>query len=201
MLWAASTDTLSMAYDITDTRWEGITYARSSVGEQIYNDLTVTIDGLSYAVVTEPSYRVVWDEIVILTTVIQSGDDYVNIENSVTITVTAELDYLNHMLDPSVDTLHLNGVEMLNGGTYFTLTLSYAYPNFMIYSVDDSNAIETTYGISKIASGKPSISCTWDTFSVDLEVDDAHVSITENVRIWAYVTRAMAQHLLTVWVL
>jgi hypothetical protein len=186
--WSSSGDTVSMSY--ASGRWEGDTYARSSVGELTYNDLTVIVDGVTYAVVTEPSYSVLWDEIEILTTVIEGGDNYVNIGNSVTIRVTAQLSHLGYALDSGLDILYMNDVKMSNMGTYFAYTLSHSYPGLWTYSVDDLNALENTYGITKIAAGKPSVSCSWDTFSVDLSVDDAHVSIGDTIRVWAHVTRA-----------
>ena len=186
--WASSGNTISMSY--ISGRWEGNTYARSSVGELNYNDLSVVVDGTTYEVDTELSYSVLWDEIEILTTVIEGGDDYINIGDSINIRVTAQLSYLGHALDPGFDTLYMNGVKMSDGGAYFTYTVSHSYPGLWMYSVDDSNALENTYGITKIATGKPSVSCTWDTFSVALEVVDAHVSIGETVRVWAHVTRA-----------
>ncbi|TFG34204.1 hypothetical protein EU527_04570 [Candidatus Thorarchaeota archaeon] len=188
--WSAEIDRVTMNYDNEDSRWEGVTYLRSTVGEQVYDDLIVVVDEITYAIVGDPSYRVVWDEILVLTTIIEGGDDYVNIGNSVTIRVTAELDYLGHTLVPGVDTLYMNGIAMSNGGTCFIYSLSYAFPNFVTLSVDYANALEATYGITKVSSGVPSVSCTWDTFAVDLSVDDAHASITDTVRVWACVTRA-----------
>jgi len=186
--WTSSENTLSMSY--VSGRWEGNTYARSSVGEQTYNDLTVVINGTDFVVVTEPSYSVLWDAIEILTTIFQDGDDYVNIGDTIFIRVTAQLVYMGHALDPGKDTLYMNGVEMEDWGEYFRHTIYHSNPGQWTFSVDDLNALESTYGITKIAAGKPSISCIWDTFLVDLSVDDAHVSVDDIVRIWAHVVRA-----------
>lgn len=187
--WSSTEDTVSMSYDSVDGRWVGTTYSCSIVGEQTYSTLAVNIDGVT-AITSPPSYSVLWDEIEILTTVIEGGDDYVNIGNSITLRVTAQLSYMGHTLNPGFDTLYMNGIQMSDGGGYFTYTVSHLNPEQWTYSVDDLNALENTYGITKIATGKPSISCTWDTFSVALSVDDAHVSIDDTVRIWAHVTRA-----------
>jgi len=186
--WASSENTLSMSY-VTDC-WEGDTYARSSVGELTYNDLTVIVDGTDFVVVTEPSYSVLWDEIEILTTLIQGGDDHVNIGDTVFIEVTAELVHMGHALDSNSDTLYMNGVEMDHIEGIFRCTISHSNPGQWIFSVDDLNALEDTFGITKIAAGKPSISCAWDTFLVDLSVDDARISVNDIVRIWAHVVRA-----------
>ncbi len=193
--WASSENTVSMDY--TSGHWEGDTYARSSVGEQTYGDLTVYVSGTEYTVVSEPSYNVLWDEIETLTTVIEGGDDYVNLGNSITIRVTAKLSHLGHALEPGLDTLYMNGIKMSDGGSYFTYTISRTYPTQLTFSVDDSNALESTYGITKIASGKPSVTCVWDTHMVDISVDYAHVDIDDNVRVWAHVTRAWDGSILT----
>jgi len=186
--WASFEDTISLSY--SSGRWEGETYARSTGGEVTYNGLTVIVDGIDFEIVTEPSYDVLWDEIVILTTVIDDGDDYVDIGNTVTIWVTASLSYMNHPLNPEMDSLYMNGVQMTADGAYFVYTVSHSYPGLWTFSVDDLDALESTFGITKLATGKPSVSCIWDTFLVDLSVDDSHVSIEDTARIWASVTRA-----------
>ena len=187
--WSSTHDAVSMSYDSGDTRWEGTTYARASYGAETYNTLSVSVDGVT-AVKNEPLYSVAWDEIEILTTVIEGGDNHVNIGNSVTIRVTARLSHLGHNLDPGTDNLYMNGVKMSDGGAYFTHTISHLYAGQWTFSVDNTNALEKTYGISRIALEKPSVSCTWDTLMVELSVDDSRVNVDDTVRVWAHVTRA-----------
>jgi len=186
--WTSSEDTVSMSY--ISSRWEGETYARSIVGEQTYNDLTVIVDGTDFEIVTEPSYNVLWDEIEILTTVIIGGDDYVNLGDFVSIQVTARLAHMGCPVNSSSDRFYMNGVKMDALYGYFRYTTSRSNPGLWTFTVDDSNALDSTFGITKIAAGKPSISCIWDTFLVDVSVDDVHVSVDDMVRVWALVVRA-----------
>jgi hypothetical protein len=132
------------------------------------------------------SQEVIWDQIVVQTTV--ADNDHVNIGDSVEIQVTLWLAYSSSPLG-SGDTVILNGTAMTwdAGNSRFELVVSLSSVGRWVFSVNSST--ESTYGITQVDTNSQSVAVIWDqivvqtTAATDSRVDIGSTT-TISVTLW-----------------
>ncbi|MFW9837004.1 MAG: hypothetical protein ACFFE7_05760 [Candidatus Thorarchaeota archaeon] len=127
------------------------------------------------------SQDVIWDQIVVQTTV--ADDTRVNVGTNVEIRVTLWLAYDSTFLG-SGDAVTLNGVAMTwdSGNSWFDLAVSQASVGLWTYFVNSSS--EATYGITSLDLNSQSVDVVWDQIVVQTTVsDDSRLDVGSNAEI------------------
>jgi len=163
--------------------WFDLTVSQATVGIWSYfvNSSSETTYGISALDTNSQSVGVVWDQIVVQTTV--ADDTRVNVGNNVEIRATLWLAYDGTFLG-SGDTVTLAGLAMTwdAGNSWFDLTVSQAAVGVWIYFVNSST--ETNFGITAIDTNSQSVGVVWDQIIVQTTVaDDTRVNVGSNVEI------------------
>jgi hypothetical protein len=154
-----------------------------SVGFWTYfvNSSTETNFGIAALDTNSLSVEVIWDQIVVQSTV--ADENRVDTGSNVEIRVTLWLAYDSSFLG-SGDTVTLNGQAMTWDGvnSWFDLSVSQASIGLWAYFVNSSS--ETTYGITAINTNSQSTDVIWDEIVVQTTLaDDIRVNIGDNVEI------------------
>ena len=139
----------------------------SSANEVTYGIDVVNLDG--------NNDDVIWDRILILTTVVTDGR--IDYGTTTTLNVTAELEYDSHALGTG-DTLYMNGTSMTWDTNHFYLTTgAYNIVDIINYFVNSSSANEATYTITVVNVDGNSDDVIWDRIKILTTVtDDNRVS-------------------------
>jgi hypothetical protein len=193
-LWLAYDSTYlgagdSVTLDGTAMTWDGVnlwfdlTVSQSSVGVWFYY-VNSTIDstyGITSLDLNSQQIQVVWDEIVVQTTV--ADDTRVNMGANVEVRVTLWLAYDSTFLG-SGDSVTLDGTAMTWDGvnSWFDLTVSQASVGLWKYFVNSST--DTTYGITALNLNSQSVGVVWDRIVVQTTVvSDGRVDVNANAEI------------------
>ncbi|MHA3964522.1 MAG: hypothetical protein AM325_013390, partial [Candidatus Thorarchaeota archaeon SMTZ1-45] len=171
-----------MTWDSVNS-WFDLTVSQASVGLWTYfvNSSTETNFGITVLDTNAQSVDVIWDQIVVQTTV--ADDTRVNIGTNVEVRVTLWLAYDSTPLG-SGDTVTLAGQAMTwdSGNSWFDLTVSQASVGLWTYFVNSSS--EDTYGITALDTNGQNIDIIWDQIVVQTTVaDDTRVNVGANVEI------------------
>jgi len=160
-----------------------ISDTKASVQLVTYDSVTYSggAHGLSEVNQNAMSQEVIWDQIVVQTTV--ADDTRINVGANVEIRVTLWLAYDSTFLGAG-DTVTLNGTAMTWDGvnSWFDLTVSQASIGLWQYFVNSSS--EATYGITAIDLNSQSVDVVWDQIVVQTTVvDDSRLNINTNAEI------------------
>ncbi len=137
--------------------------------------------GLSQVDQSAMSQDVIWDQIVVQTTV--ASDTRTNVGDSVEIRVTLWLAYDSSFLG-SGDSVSLNGTSMTwdFGNSWFELAVSLSDVGLQAFYVNSSS--EATYGITSLDVNSMSASVIWDQIVVQTTaVTDGRVDVTTSTEI------------------
>ncbi|MHA2040817.1 MAG: hypothetical protein ACW975_03050 [Candidatus Thorarchaeota archaeon] len=177
-------DDVQMIWDDGDSRFELIR-SQSSVGLWGYfvntsNALEVTY-GISIVNVNGNSQDVIWDRILILTTITQ--DNRIDYGTLADIRVTAELEYDHHVLGAG-DTLNMNNTAMTWATSFFQLQPSFSQVGLWSFFVNSTGANEVTYGITVVNLDGNEVSQIWDRILIlTTSADDSRVNVNSNVEL------------------
>ncbi|MHA2353233.1 MAG: hypothetical protein ACXABX_08950, partial [Candidatus Thorarchaeota archaeon] len=162
--------------------WFDLTVSQASVGLWTYfvNSSTETNFGITALDTNSQTVDVIWDQIVVQTTV--ADDTRANVGADVEIQVTLWLAYDNTFLG-SGDTVTLAGQAMTwDAGGWFELNVSQASVGLWSYYVNSTS--ETTYGITNFILNSQSVDVIWDQIIVQTTVaDDTRVNIGADAEI------------------
>ena len=125
------------------------------------------------------SVDIVWDRIVVQTTVVDNGR--VDVNANAEVRVTLMLEYNNTFLG-ATDSVTLDGSAMTwdAGNSWFELIVSQASVGMWTYFVNSS--LEARYGIDLLDLGGNSVSVIWDRVQVQsYSVSDDHVNVGDSV--------------------
>jgi hypothetical protein len=179
-------DGVAMTWDAGDSRFE-LSRQQLSVGQWLYyiNSTLESTYGISVLNLNSQNASVIWDQIRILTTVVD--DARVGIGSNVELRVTAELSFDGHLLQIG-DTIILDSSSMTwdVGNSWFDLTRSQASVGLWAYQVD--SAFEATYGISAVDLNGQSQQVIWDQLTVNIVADMDSVANTVQVNFTVTVT-------------
>ena len=162
-------DGVAMVWDAGDSRFE-LARLQSSVGEWLYyvNSSLETTFGISALDINSQEVSVIWDQIIILTTVVDDGR--VGIGSSVELRVTAELVFDGHSLG-SGDSIVMDSASMTwdVGNGWFDLSRVQSTVGLWNYLVD--SAAEVTYGITALDLNGTNQDVIWDNLNVYIVAD------------------------------
>jgi len=172
----------AMTWD-SGNSWFDLTVSQASVGLWTYfvNSSSDAVNGITLLDTNGQNVGVVWDQIVVQTTV--ADDTRVNVGANMEIRVTLWLDYDDTFLG-SGDSVTLGGLAMTwdAGNSWFDLTVSQASMGFWSYFVNSTS--ETTYGITDFILNSQSVDVIWDQIVVQTTVaDDTRVNVGANVEV------------------
>ncbi|MFX1482949.1 MAG: hypothetical protein ACFFCP_07150 [Promethearchaeota archaeon] len=129
---------------------------RYFVNSTLASEVTYGITSMNPTLI---SADVVWDRILILTTT--TSDDRVDFGAYATVSVTAILEYDNHPLE-AADALYMDGTGMTWNTDHFEYTTSKSAIGIWRYFVNNTNALEDTYGITLLNSNSKHQDIIWD---------------------------------------
>ncbi|MFW9834478.1 MAG: hypothetical protein ACFFEK_10820 [Candidatus Thorarchaeota archaeon] len=115
--------------------------------------------GISYINLAGNSAEQIWDRIQISTTI--ANDNRVDLGTTVTISVTAQLEYDGHALGGS-DTLYLDDTQLVWNTDHFEYQTLQSTVGRWRYYVNSSSASEVTYGITSMNPSTSWIDVVWD---------------------------------------
>ncbi|KXH77043.1 MAG: hypothetical protein AM326_01890 [Candidatus Thorarchaeota archaeon SMTZ-45] len=171
-LGAGDTVTLNgvaMTWDVGDSRFE-LNRQKLTIGLWTFfvNSSLESTYGISALNINSQEVSVIWDQILILTTVVD--DARVSVGANVELRVTAELAYDGHVLG-SGDAIVMDSSFMNwdGGNGWFDLTRSQASVGTWTYQVN--SAIEATYGISALDLNGQSQQVIWDQLIINIVAD------------------------------
>ncbi|MHA2198225.1 MAG: hypothetical protein ACXABN_00005 [Candidatus Thorarchaeota archaeon] len=160
---------VAMTWDAVDSRFE-LNRQQLTVGQWLFyvNASLESTHGISALNLNSQEVSVIWDQIRILTTVID--DLRVSVGTSVELRVTAVLAFDGHTLGTD-DTIVMDSSSMNWDGvnSWFDLSRSQASVGLWTYQVD--SAFEDTYGISALDLNGQSQDVIWDQLSVNIVAD------------------------------
>jgi hypothetical protein len=160
---------VAMTWDAADTRFE-LDRQQLAVGQWLFyvNSSLESTFGISALNLNSQDVSVIWDQIRILTTVVD--DARVSVGTNVELRVTAELAFDGHLLQ-SGDTIVMDSSSMNWDGVFswFDLTRSQASVGLWTYQVD--SAFEATYGISALDLNGKSQQVIWDQLTINIIAD------------------------------
>ncbi|MHA1905250.1 MAG: hypothetical protein ACW977_14955, partial [Candidatus Thorarchaeota archaeon] len=160
---------VAMTWDAVDTRFE-LDRQQLAVGQWLFyvNSSLDSTYGISALNLNSQNVSVIWDQIRILTTVVD--DARVSVGTNVELRVTAELAFDGHPLQ-SGDTIVMDSSSMNWDGVFswFDLTRSQASVGLWTYQVD--SAFEATYGISALDLNGQSQQVIWDQLTINIIAD------------------------------
>jgi len=173
---------LAMTWDAGNS-WFDLTVSQASVGLWSYfvNSSTETNFGITAIDTNSQSVDVIWDQIVVQTTV--ADDTRVNVGDNAEVRVTLWLAYDSTFLG-SGDSVTLAGQAMTwdAGNSWFDLTVSQVSVGLWGYFVNSSS--ETGFGITALDTNSQSVDVIWDQIVVQTTVaDDARVNVGDNAEI------------------
>ncbi|MHA2302305.1 MAG: hypothetical protein ACXACD_15265, partial [Candidatus Thorarchaeota archaeon] len=196
--WAARYDyddaaiTSGLTAQLTGSKllvWNGTHWifseSRAGVELQQYAILSAleTSYGLAAWTQTASDTSIIWDRILITSTTVD--DSRVNINSAAELRVTAQLEYDGHLLG-SLDMLFMDGIQM----TWDGIGLRFELPRTRVtvgswrYFVNDTNAMESDYGITLVNQNGNFQDVIWDRISVQSTVaDDERVNVDDIVQI------------------
>ncbi|TET06654.1 MAG: hypothetical protein E3J86_14760 [Candidatus Thorarchaeota archaeon] len=165
---------VAMTWDGVDSRFE-LNRQNLTVGQWMFyvSSSLETTHGISALNFNSQNVSVIWDQIRILTTVVD--DPRVNVGSNVELRVTAELVFDGHQLG-SGDTIIIDSSSMNWDGVniWFDLTRSQASVGLWTYQVD--SAFEANYGISALDLNGQSQQVIWDQLVINIVADMDSVS-------------------------
>ena len=175
-------DGSAMTWDGVNS-WFDLTVSQSSVGAWLYfvNSTADSTYGITSLDLNSQQVQVIWDEIVVQTTV--ANDSRVNMGANVEIRVTLWLAYDSTYLGAS-DSVTLDGSPMTWDGvnSWFDLTVSQASIGLWTYFVNSS--VDSTYGITALNLNSQSVDVVWDRIVVQTTVvSDGRVDVNTNAEI------------------
>jgi hypothetical protein len=175
-------DGSAMTWDGANS-WFNLTVNQASIGAWMYfvNATTDATYGITSLDLNSQQVQVIWDEIVVQTTV--ANDTRVNLGANVEIRATLMLAYDNTFLGPA-DSVTLDGTAMTWDGvnSWFDLTVSQASIGLWSYFVNSSS--DAIYGITALNLNSQSVDVIWDRIVVQTTVvDDGRVDINANAEI------------------
>ncbi|MHA3965081.1 MAG: beta strand repeat-containing protein, partial [Candidatus Thorarchaeota archaeon SMTZ1-45] len=175
-------DGQAMTWDAANS-WFDLTMFQISIGLWTYfvNTSSQTSYGITALDTNGQSVGVVWDQIVVQTTLVD--DTRINVGANAEIRVTLWLAYDDTFLG-SGDTITLAGQVMTwdAGNSWFDLAVSQASVGLWTYFVNSSS--DATYGITLLDTNSQSVSVIWDQIVVQTTVaDDTRVNIGDNVEV------------------
>ncbi len=175
-------DGTAMTWDVGNS-WFDLTVSQSTVGAWTYfvNSTTDSTYGITSLDLNSQQVQVIWDEIVVQTTV--ADDTRVNMGINVEIRVTLLLAYDSTFLGAG-DTVTLDGTAMTWDGanSWFNLTVSQASVGLWSYFVNSSS--DATYGIIALDLNSQSVDVIWDRIVVQSTVvDDGRVDTSANAEV------------------
>ncbi|MHA1939238.1 MAG: hypothetical protein ACW97O_13590, partial [Candidatus Thorarchaeota archaeon] len=139
--------------------------------------------GLTAWIQTASDTSIIWDQILITSTTVD--DSRVNINSAAELRVTAQLEYDGHLLG-SLDILFMDGIQMTweGVGLRFELPRTRVTVGSWRYFVNDTNAMESDYGITLVNQNGNFQDVIWDRISVQSTVaDDERVNVDDIVQI------------------
>ncbi|MFW9786964.1 MAG: hypothetical protein ACFFE1_04780, partial [Candidatus Thorarchaeota archaeon] len=160
-----------------------VTDIEAAVTAKTYNTVVYSggTHGLTSVDQNGQSLQVIWDQIVVQTTL--ADDTRVNINDPVEIRVTLWLAYDSTFLG-SGDSVTLDGTSMTwdSGNSWFDLTVSQSTVGIWRYFVNSS--MDTTFGISSLNVNSQSIGVVWDQIQVQTTlVNDTRANTNDDVEI------------------
>jgi hypothetical protein len=162
--------------------WFELNVSQASVGLWSYyvNSTSETTYGITNFILNSQSVDVIWDQIIVQTTV--ADDTRVNIGADAEIQVTLWLSYDSTFLG-SGDTVTLAGQVMTwDAGGWFELNVSQASVGLWTYFVNSSS--DASYGITSLDTNSQSVDVIWDQIVVQTTVaDDTRVNVGDDVEI------------------
>ncbi|MHA3964893.1 MAG: beta strand repeat-containing protein, partial [Candidatus Thorarchaeota archaeon SMTZ1-45] len=172
----------AMTWD-SGNSWFDLMVSQTSVGLWTYfvNSSAETIYGITTLDTNGQDVDIIWDQIVVQTTV--ADDTRVNVDDNVEVRVTLWLAYDSTPLG-SGDTVTLAGQAMMwdAGNSWFDLTVSQASVGLWTYFVNSST--QTSFGITAIDTNSQSVGVVWDRIVVQTTVaDDTRVNVDDNVEV------------------
>ncbi|MFX1605896.1 MAG: hypothetical protein ACFFDD_08300, partial [Promethearchaeota archaeon] len=151
--------------------WFDLTVTQATVGIWTYfvNASTETSFGITALDTNSQAIAVIWDQIVVQTTV--ADDTRVNIGDNVEIRVTLWLAFDNTFIGAG-DSVTLAGQAMIwdSSNLRFNLTVSQASVGNWTYFVNSSS--DATYGITSLDTNSQSVGVVWDQIVVQTTVAD-----------------------------
>ncbi|MGY5872262.1 MAG: hypothetical protein RTV72_08465 [Candidatus Thorarchaeota archaeon] len=160
---------VSLVWDGIDLRFEGA-QLQSSVGEWVYfvNSSLETTYGISALNVNSQEISVIWDQIRILTTVVDDGR--VSIGSSVELRVTAVLVFDGHPLGAG-DSIVMDSASMTWDGINTWFDLSRMQSTVGLWNFEVDSASEVTHGITAVDLNGTNQDVIWDRLSVYIVAD------------------------------
>ncbi|MBN2230047.1 MAG: hypothetical protein JW779_10715 [Candidatus Thorarchaeota archaeon] len=159
----------SMTWDASDARFE-LARQKATVGRWIYfvNSSLETTYGISNINLNSQQVSVIWDSILILTTVVD--DARVSINSNVELRVTAQLAFDGHPLE-SGDSILLDSSSMTWDGVNSWFELARSKSSVGLWNFQVASASETTYGITAVDLNGQSQDVIWDRLNINIVAD------------------------------